>query len=90
MVIEGTLSSGTRIHEGKLGQDLGISRTPLREALKYLASVEMQRYALRDRLSYFKLNQSIHSTILKISGNEPARRYPGRSAGATAAYSLYR
>ena len=31
----------------------------------------MQRYAVRDRLSYFKLNQSIHSAILKISGNEP-------------------
>jgi len=47
MVIEGTLSSGTRIHEGKpvhegkLGQDLGGSRTPLREALKYLASEEL-------------------------------------------------
>jgi DNA-binding GntR family transcriptional regulator len=128
MVIEGTLSPGTRIHEGNLGQDLGVSRTPLREALKYLASegllelapgrgavvrsfsaknVEdslivlasledlagrlacvhasddqirdirrihdemMQRYAVRDRLSYFKLNQSIHSAILKIAGNEP-------------------
>jgi DNA-binding GntR family transcriptional regulator len=31
----------------------------------------MQRYAVRDRLSYFKLNQGIHSAILKISGNEP-------------------
>jgi DNA-binding GntR family transcriptional regulator len=31
----------------------------------------MQRYAARDRLSYFKLNQSIHSAILKASGNEP-------------------
>src|ERR1700676_4665272 len=128
MIIEGTLAPGSRIHEGHLGQDLGVSRTPLREALKYLASegllelspgrgagvrsfsVEdvgdrlvvlaslgelaarfscvyalvdqmleirlihdemMQRYALRDRLSYFKLNQSIHSAILKASGNEP-------------------
>jgi DNA-binding GntR family transcriptional regulator len=128
MVIEGTLSPGTRIHEGNLGQELGVSRTPLREALKYLASEGllelapgrgavvrsfsakdvqdslivlagledlagrlacvhasddqirdirrihdemMQRYAVRDRLSYFKLNQSIHSAILKASGNEP-------------------
>jgi DNA-binding GntR family transcriptional regulator len=128
MVIEGMLSPGTRIHEGNLGRDLGVSRTPLREALKYLASegllelapgrgtlvrsfsakdVEdslivlanlenlagrlaclhasddqirdirrihdemMQRYAASDRLSYFKLNQSIHSAILKASGNEP-------------------
>src|SRR3977135_1680306 len=38
MIIEGTLSPGMRIHEGHLGQELGVSRTPLREALKYLAS----------------------------------------------------
>src|SRR5580693_19035 len=38
MIIDGTLSPGMRIHEGNLGQDLGVSRTPLREALKYLAS----------------------------------------------------
>ena len=128
MIIEGTLAPGTRIHEGHLGRELGVSRTPLREALKYLASegllelapgrgavvrsfsskdVEdslivlanlenlagrlacihasdeairairrmhdemMQRYAVRDRLSYFKLNQAIHSAILKASGNDP-------------------
>src|SRR6202163_2421708 len=38
MIIEGTLAAGTRVHEGHLGQELGVSRTPLREALKYLAS----------------------------------------------------
>ncbi len=37
MIIEGTLPAGSRIHEGQLGQQLGISRTPLREALKVLA-----------------------------------------------------
>jgi len=38
MIIEGELQSGTRIHEGQLGAALGVSRTPLREALKFLAS----------------------------------------------------
>ena len=38
MIIEGQLAPGTRVHEGQLGAALGISRTPLREALKYLAS----------------------------------------------------
>jgi DNA-binding GntR family transcriptional regulator len=38
MIIEGTLEAGSRIHEGNLGRDLGVSRTPLREALKFLAS----------------------------------------------------
>lgn len=38
MIIEGVLAPGSRIHEGQLGAALGISRTPLREALKFLAS----------------------------------------------------
>lgn len=38
MIIEGHLSPGTRLNEGQLGQMLGVSRTPLREAIKYLAS----------------------------------------------------
>ncbi|MDR0440621.1 MAG: GntR family transcriptional regulator [Candidatus Accumulibacter sp.] len=38
MIIEGYLGVGERIHEGQLCQQLGISRTPLREALKVLAS----------------------------------------------------
>ena len=38
MIIEGQLEPGSRIHEGQLGQALGVSRTPLREALKFLAS----------------------------------------------------
>ena len=38
MIIEGYLAPGTRLHEGQLGEQLGVSRTPLREAIKYLAS----------------------------------------------------
>lgn len=38
MIIEGQLAPLTRIHEGQLGKALGVSRTPLREALKFLAS----------------------------------------------------
>ena len=38
MIIEGTLEAGSRVHEGNLGRELGVSRTPLREALKFLAS----------------------------------------------------
>lgn len=38
LIIEGHLAPGSRIHEGQLGQALGVSRTPLREALKFLAS----------------------------------------------------
>jgi DNA-binding GntR family transcriptional regulator len=38
MIIEGQLEPGSRIHEGQLGHALGVSRTPLREALKFVAS----------------------------------------------------
>ncbi|KGJ05432.1 GntR family transcriptional regulator [Paracoccus halophilus] len=38
MIIEGELPPGTRINEGQVGAHLGVSRTPLREAIKFLAS----------------------------------------------------
>ena len=38
MIIEGQLLPGTRINEGQVGASLGVSRTPLREAIKTLAS----------------------------------------------------
>lgn len=126
MIIEGKLAPGTRINEGPVGASLGVSRTPLREAIKTLASEglveilpakgaivrrfsekdirdildvlktleqlaarltcaqasdaeiaeiadlhkEMLRlYADRNRLAYFKLNQEIHSAIVRASGN---------------------
>jgi hypothetical protein len=37
MIIEGLIEVGARIHEGDLCRQLGVSRTPLREALKVLA-----------------------------------------------------
>lgn len=127
MVIEGELAPGTRLHEGNLGKMLGVSRTPLREALKFLVSEGllelspgrgavvrqftakdvhdslivlgsleglagrlacanatdaeirevqqlhdrmMDMYEKRDRLPYFKLNQAIHSAILRLTKNE--------------------
>lgn len=38
MIIEGKLEPGARINEGYVGAMLGVSRTPLREAIKSLAS----------------------------------------------------
>jgi DNA-binding GntR family transcriptional regulator len=127
MIIEGTLASGSRIHEGNLGRELGVSRTPLREALKFLVSeglIELSpgrgavvreftakdihdslivlaqlealgarlacvnateaqigevcdlhermldMYRAGERRAYFKLNQVIHSAILRSSGND--------------------
>jgi len=41
MIIEGELAPGSRIPERELCEELGISRTPLREALKVLAAEGM-------------------------------------------------
>ena len=38
MIIEGQLAPGMRINESQVGASLGVSRTPLREAIKTLAS----------------------------------------------------
>lgn len=126
MIIEGKLTPGSRINEGQLGASLGVSRTPLREAIKTLASeglVEIipakgaivRRFSEKDireilevlkaleqsaarlacarapdaeivkiralhqamlgfykahnRMSYFKLNQAIHSALVQAAGN---------------------
>lgn len=127
LIIEGRLAPGAKINEVAVGTLLKVSRTPLREAIKRLASeglielipsrgaivrtftakdVEdilavlsaleqlaarqacafaadqdieavrrthqamMERYAARDRLAYFKLNQEIHSAIVALAGNK--------------------
>lgn len=126
MIIEGQLTPGSRINEGQLGASLGVSRTPLREAIKTLASeglveiipakgaivrrftekdireilevlkaleqsaallacarapdAEIAKiralheamlgfYKARNRMSYFKLNQEIHSALVHAAGN---------------------
>jgi DNA-binding GntR family transcriptional regulator len=38
LIIEGRLAPGARINEGLIGAQLGVSRTPLREAIKTLVS----------------------------------------------------
>ncbi len=126
MIIEGKLAPGMRINEGQVGAMLGVSRTPLREAIKSLvgeglveilpakgavvrrfsigdirdilevikaleqsaaqlacerasdAEVQaivalheemLELYRSRNRLAYFKLNQAIHSALVRASGN---------------------
>jgi DNA-binding GntR family transcriptional regulator len=127
MVIEGRLRPDTRINESELCQQLGVSRTPVREAIKTLASeglidlvrnkgaivnridadevidmleavAVLERFAAhagvergnhtevnnivamhnrmraffkaRDRLPYYKLNQSIHTAIVALAHNQ--------------------
>ncbi|WP_244642444.1 GntR family transcriptional regulator [Phyllobacterium sp. 628] len=127
MIIEGVLEPGARIHETHIGAQLGVSRTPLREAIKFLASEGLIElipargaivrvfskkdvadmltvlrsleslagklacengsdrdirairkihdqmlvyYKQKRRLEYYKLNQEIHSAIVRLADNE--------------------
>ncbi len=127
MIIEGQLAAGERINETEICVQLGVSRTPVREAVKTLASegliaavrnkgaivnhlgsdeilqlleaaAMIERHAAivgvvrasdneiadiidlheqmrelfeaRDRLPYYKLNQSIHTAIVALAHNE--------------------
>jgi DNA-binding GntR family transcriptional regulator len=38
MIVDGRLEPGARLHEGPICEELGVSRTPLREAFKVLAA----------------------------------------------------
>ena len=135
LISEGQLPEGSRIVERELCDQLGVSRTPLREAFKVLASeglVEilpnrgavvtrlspreahdmlavlarleafagelaclhatddelqalrdlhdrmMAHYRQREKLEYFRINQSIHVEIVRVARNEVLRSMHGR------------
>lgn len=44
-VLDGKLAPGTRLHEEALAQSLGVSRTPIRDALRILANEELLIYS---------------------------------------------
>lgn len=71
MIIEGELEPGSRMHESQLGEQLGVSRTPLREAIKYLASeglVELipSRGAIVKRFS----GKDVHDMLIVLKSLE--------------------
>ncbi|MEN5082411.1 GntR family transcriptional regulator [Bosea sp. TWI1241] len=75
MIIEGRLTPGQRINEGVVGAQLGVSRTPLREAIKTLASeglVEIQpaKGAIVRRFSAFDMKNILEvlKTLEELGG----------------------
>jgi DNA-binding GntR family transcriptional regulator len=81
LIIEGELAPGTRLNERALGERLGISRTPLREALRVLAAeglvlLHPNRGAQVVRLSGDDIRESfeVMSGLEALSGELACRR----------------
>lgn len=78
MIVEGQIEAGSRINEVHLGRDLGVSRTPLREALKTLASEELVEL-IPNRGAYVKI-----FAVQEIEDMLEALRYIEQSCAALA------
>ncbi len=77
MIIEGVLPPGSRINEGQVGASLGVSRTPLREAIKTLVSeglVEIlpargaivRRFDAKDVFNILEVLKSLEQTAARL------------------------
>jgi DNA-binding GntR family transcriptional regulator len=70
-IVEAVLAPGTKLNERKLCETLGISRTPLREALKVLAAEGLIEIAPNRGASVTKLSDTeVWETFELISGLE--------------------
>jgi DNA-binding GntR family transcriptional regulator len=71
LIIQGTLQPGARIVEGTLGAELGVSRTPLREALKTLAGEGLIEFAAgRGAVVYQMTARQARDTLEVLTGLE--------------------
>ncbi|MBT3360188.1 MAG: GntR family transcriptional regulator [Rhodospirillales bacterium] len=85
MIVEGELSPGQRIAEGKLCEEFGISRTPMREALKVLVSeglVELRpnRGSRVAKITVEEIGElfEVVSGIERMAGELAAKRMSGK------------
>jgi len=92
MIIEGRLVPGQRINEGLVGAQLGVSRTPLREAIKTLASeglVEIQpaKGAIVRKFSQHDLYQILEvlKTLEQLAGRMACEHAPDQTIAAIGA-----
>ncbi|WP_206956580.1 GntR family transcriptional regulator [Trinickia acidisoli] len=70
-IVEGVLEPGTRLNEREMCETLGISRTPLREALKVLASEGLVVLLPNRGASVYRMSESeIRETFELMSGLE--------------------
>ncbi len=70
-IVEGLLPPGSKLNERELCETLGISRTPLREAIKVLAAEGLLEIAPNKGASVFQMSEAeIRQTFELMSGLE--------------------
>jgi DNA-binding GntR family transcriptional regulator len=68
LIIEGALAPGARLHERQLCDSLGVSRTPLREALKVLASEGIVELSPNRGSRVARLDESDVANMFEVMG----------------------
>jgi DNA-binding GntR family transcriptional regulator len=79
LIVEGTLAPGERIFENELAQELGISRTPLREALSQLETEGLVHFSARrgavvaglsaaEMREEFQIRAALESLAIRLAG----------------------
>jgi len=83
LIADGTLSAGERILQEKLAQDMGVSRTPLVNALKRLAQerlvewvsrrgIYVKRFSMREMAQLFEVREGLEPIAARLAANRIA------------------
>jgi DNA-binding GntR family transcriptional regulator len=79
LIVDGTLAPGERIFENELAEELGISRTPLREALRQLETEGLVHFSARrgavvaglsaaEMREEFQIRAALESLAIRLAG----------------------
>ena len=66
LIIDGSIAPGARLSERQLGEKLGVSRTPLREALRLLAGEQLVDLSPRKGASVTKLDPQTIEHVFRV------------------------
>lgn len=66
LIVDGTIAPGSRLSERQLGEKLGVSRTPLREALRLLAGEQLVDLSPRRGASVTKLDPETIEHVFRV------------------------
>jgi GntR family transcriptional regulator, vanillate catabolism transcriptional regulator len=83
LILDGTIPAGTPLHQEKVASELGVSRTPLREAFRILeqdglvrvssrtGTVEVIQLTLQDAAQLYQLREVIDALAARLAAGQP-------------------